>query len=186
MSYENTYAYLDLNTDFRGMRIDQLRWGTEPDGTEVLLCTEHEPDFHILREALGLEMNALPVINVPFYKLEYIKNYYQNLTQDQPVQDMPEMEYDSEAQNHIVNKAITVIPFKDSWSGGTPALWKDRLNKEAKFGDFSLMFFAKDAKQHFNDDYGFDDEVKQHWIKTTLEFANERPDKVAIVFCGIY
>ncbi|MCY9861203.1 hypothetical protein OTK49_01515 [Vibrio coralliirubri] len=64
---------------------------------------------------------------------------------------MPEMEYDPEATKHIVNKPISVIPFKEVWSDGSPALWKDHLNKDAKFGDFSLMFFAKDAQKHLND-----------------------------------
>ncbi|MCY9861201.1 hypothetical protein OTK49_01505 [Vibrio coralliirubri] len=51
----------------------------------MLLCTEYEPDFHLVREALGLSAEELPVISIPFYKVEYLKNDDQSITKDQPL-----------------------------------------------------------------------------------------------------
>ncbi|MFS1429390.1 hypothetical protein LMH73_020165 [Vibrio splendidus] len=187
MSYYTTYAKLNLKADFRGIQIDQMRFATEPNDKELLLCFECDPCFNQMLEILGLTIDELPVLNIQYYRKEYMLNYYSDVTEDVPVSDAQEMEYDLNAKNHIVTKALSVIPFQEVFSDGACEVWTNWLGgKDCRYGDFTTMFFAKDAKDHLNHQSGFSSDSLKFHLESTLRFAGEHPDGQAIVFAGIY
>ncbi|WP_210499460.1 hypothetical protein [Vibrio crassostreae] len=176
-----TYAELNMEPDLRGFTQLADQYGVEPDGSDLLTCFEDNPHFDELLNLLNLEREALPVINVPYYRKEYLQCFEGDVTDDEPVHWYGLFEDDPDVHKHIFHKAKSAIVFDDHGSGDDAAnLWKGWLGGEnAMHGDFHCMFFAKDAKNHFKyDEYPYAQDVVEH----KLRFAKEKPDAVRVIF----